>query len=211
MQIARPACWKWLQETCALSDTQIEQLHRYYMLLIAGNERCNLTTITEEEAVVAYHFADSLLLGRNYPMSQSKGLVDIGSGAGFPGLALKIAFPHLHVLLLEVVEKKRAFLQSVIAELGLTDIEVSGLDWRTFLRYPAKYPYDLFCARASLQMDELVRLFKPSSPYRDATLVYWASEQFELTERERPFFDHEVKYSVGNRERRYLFFKQNER
>lgn len=199
--------WQAFAARYQLTAPQLEQFHKYYLLLEVWNKKMNLTAVTDEAAVLAYHFEDSLTLMDFYDVSTCNGIIDVGTGGGLPGIPLKIKFPHIHVVLVEVIQKKVAFLHEVIKELGLTGIEVSDLDWRTFLRQ-TDYQADLVCARASLRPDELIRMFQASSPYRHATLVYWASSDYELGEKEQQFFLQSHRYSVGEKSRRYLFFAQ---
>lgn len=202
--------WDYLQREAALTPEQLVQFQRYYQMLIAWNEVHNLTAITALEEVVQYHFLDSLAIASYYSFASCSMMADVGAGGGFPVLPLKIKYPAIPVVLIEVIEKKCRFLSQVVHELGLHDVEVVQLDWRTFLRktaYPelAK-PQALFCARASLAPAELVRMFQPSSPYKKAKLVYWASRGWGPTGQEKKFFIKEELYKVGEKERKYLFF-----
>jgi 16S rRNA G527 N7-methylase RsmG len=108
-------------------------------------------------------------------------------------------------MLIEVNHKKIEFLSTVIQELGLENVTISDLDWRTFLR-TTNDSIDLFLARASLHTDELVRLFKPSSPYKEAQLIYWASKDWEPGKKDAPFVKKEYSYTLGNKKRRYILF-----
>ena len=106
-----------------LSDIQIQQFLTYYEMLVEYNKVMNLTAITEYEEVMKKHFVDSLTLIKAYDITQEVSIIDIGTGAGFPGLALKIAFPNLHITLLDSLNKRIKFLNEVISKLGLTNIE----------------------------------------------------------------------------------------
>ena len=106
-----------------ISDEQIRQFLKYFELLVEWNEVMNLTAITEYDEVMKKHFVDSISLCKAYDVSQKKTVIDVGTGAGFPGLALKIAFPNLQVTLLDSLNKRINFLNEVISTLGLTGVE----------------------------------------------------------------------------------------
>ena len=106
-----------------LTDKQKQQFDKFYELLVEWNKVMNLTGITEYEEVNEKHFVDSLSIVKALDMKSVKSVIDVGTGAGFPGIPLKIAFPHLKVVLLDSLNKRIYFLNTVIAELGLTDIK----------------------------------------------------------------------------------------
>ena len=111
------------QLSIQFTDKQIEQLMKYYDLLIEKNKVMNLTAITDLNEVMTKHFLDSVLISNILDMSDFSTLVDVGTGAGFPGIPIKILFPHLKVTLIDSLNKRLKFLDNVISELGLDGIE----------------------------------------------------------------------------------------
>jgi 16S rRNA (guanine(527)-N(7))-methyltransferase RsmG len=197
--------WQLFAERHSLSTRQLEQYQHFYALVQAANEDFNVTAIATLAGFIGHHFDDSLILGSCIDLSTITMLVDVGTGAGFPGIALKILYPALPMVLIEVTHKKIHFLKRVITELGLVSIEIYGLDWRTFLR-TTQYSADLFCSRASLHPAELIRMFKPSCSYRHAQLVYWASRTWQPEDKEVPYVQREYAYKVNSKERKLIFF-----
>lgn len=105
------------------TQKQFEQLNRYYELIVEYNKVMNLTGITEKEQVYLKHFYDSLTIAKVIDLNKEETLCDIGTGAGFPGIVLKILFPNLKITLIDSLNKRIEFLKIVIKELNLKDIE----------------------------------------------------------------------------------------
>ena len=137
----------------SLTDSQAAQLRAYLDLLLRWNRKINLTAICAPEECVTRHFGESLYLTR---LTEVQGrLLDIGSGAGFPGLALKILCPRLAVTLLEPVAKKRAFLKEIARTCEMTDVEVTGHRAEEFPARVADAAYDVVTMRAVGELEEM--------------------------------------------------------
>ena len=134
----------------------IEQFHQYYEILIEWNKVMNLTGITEYEDVVIKHFVDSVSIKKAVKMENVNTIIDIGTGAGFPGIPIKIVYPHIHVCLLDSLNKRIQFLNNVIETLGLKNIETihgRAEDYAKQKQYREKY--DLCVSRAVSNLSSL--------------------------------------------------------
>ncbi len=137
-----------------LSPDMAKQLDTYAIFLQEYNEKINLTAITDYEEIIDKHFYDSLLAAEK---DLSGTLVDVGTGAGFPGVVLKIAFPELKVILLEPLLKRCVFLEELIGKLGLQGIEVvRGRGEEYSLKHREEYDY--VTARAVTNMNKLIEI-----------------------------------------------------
>ena len=103
----------------ALSERQLEQLEKYAALLLEWNEKINLTAITDEEGIAAKHFLDCLAFLRHAQIKEGARVADVGTGAGFPGIVLKIARPDIDLVLIDSLQKRLNFLSEVCRELGI--------------------------------------------------------------------------------------------
>lgn len=137
-----------------LSDQQISLFMKYYEMLVETNKVMNLTAITDYDEVCIKHFADSLSIVRSYDISKARDIriLDIGTGAGFPGIPLKIAFPEIHITLLDSLTKRIRFLDDVIDALDLNESgSINTVDMRAedYVKEPdIRESYDLVVSRA---------------------------------------------------------------
>lgn len=135
------------------SEIQLEQLLRFYNLLIEKNKVMNLTGITEFEEVVEKHFMDSLIIHKFRDLNQDVKIIDIGTGAGFPGIPLKILFPKLDIVLMDSLNKRLKFLDEVILDLRLAKIKTlhgRAEDLGHNIEHREKYDYCVSRAVANL-------------------------------------------------------------
>jgi 16S rRNA (guanine527-N7)-methyltransferase len=140
----------------ALDSHQIGQVLAYLDLLLRWNEKINLTAIRDQEECLTRHFGESLFLAKHAELHGA--LLDIGSGAGFPGLALKIAFPALAVTLLEPVAKKRAFLKEAARACGFDKVEIRPERLEEWTRIARPASSDSATSRAVGKLKRLVPL-----------------------------------------------------
>jgi 16S rRNA (guanine527-N7)-methyltransferase len=196
--------WAAFEREAKPTSRQLEQFQQFITYMLECNQLFNLTAITDLPGVVRNHLLDSLALARFMDPQSITMMADIGTGAGFPAIPLKIMYPQLKIVLIEVTRKKQEFLANVITMLGLEDVEIYGLDWRTFLR-TTEYPIDCFVTRAALDDLELIRMFRPACRYNNATLVYWASKHWEPHPKVKPFITRIEPYRLGSKDRRLVF------
>lgn len=144
-----------------LTNDQIDKLARFYQLLVTWNEKINLTTIIKEEEVYLKHFYDSLTLIKVVDLRQPLTVLDVGTGAGFPGIVLKIVFPNLKITLLDSLTKRINYLNEIIKELNLHDIETVCSRCEEYTKINRE-KYDLVVARAVSHLKILSEMIIPT-------------------------------------------------
>lgn len=176
-----------------LSPQQLQQFHTYYEQLIEWNQKMNLTAITDKETVFLKHFYDSLTLSFFYDFSGPLTVCDVGSGAGFPSLPLKICFPEIKVTIVDSLNKRIHFLKSLTAKLELEDVSVYHARAEEFGRQEFRESFDVVTARAVAKLPTLCEYCLPLvRTGGDFLAMKGASIQPELQESE-----HAVKLLGG--------------
>ena len=134
-----------------INEIQLKQLEEYYKLLIEWNEKINLTRITEEKDVYLKHFYDSLTIVKVVNLKEKETLCDVGTGAGFPGIVLKILFPNLKITLIDSLQKRVNYLNEIIKSLDLKDIKAIHTRGEQY-----KEKFDVVTSRAVANIEKLV-------------------------------------------------------
>lgn len=145
-----------------LDKNQLDQFIKYYEILVEWNSFMNLTTITEFDEVILKHFLDSISIVKSVDLSKMHTVIDVGTGAGFPGIPLKIVYPHLRITLLDSLNKRIKFLNEVILSLNLEEIKTihgRAEDYAKQLEY--RESYDLCVSRAVANLSSLTEYCLP--------------------------------------------------
>lgn len=144
-----------------LSEKQLKQFNQYYKLLVSWNEKMNLTSITEEDEVYNKHFVDSLSILTSEMFSKKDiTLCDVGSGAGFPSIPLKIVFPEMKITIIDALNKRITFLNEVIKTLQLQNIEAIHARAEEYVN-ENRNSFDIVTARAVARLNVLSELCIP--------------------------------------------------
>jgi len=145
-----------------LSPIQLEQYNQYYETLVEWNEKMNLTAITEREAVYLKHFFDSISAAFYFDFTKPLKICDVGAGAGFPSIPIKIAFPNINITIVDSLNKRIHFLEHLAKELKLENVRFIHDRAETFGKNPQhREQYDVVMARAVARMSVLTELCLP--------------------------------------------------
>lgn len=162
-----------------LDDEKLDKLDKFYHLLIYWNEKINLTTIVKEEEVYLKHFYDSLTLVKAVNLQDNLTLLDVGTGAGFPGIVLKIVFSNLKITLLDSLNKRINYLNEIIKELELTGIDTVCYRCEDYVKNNRE-KYDIVVARAVSSLQVLSEIIIPTVKVNGLFIAMKSSVDYEI-------------------------------
>ncbi|VDN47761.1 7-methylguanosine methyltransferase (16S rRNA, nucleotide G527) [Petrocella atlantisensis] len=168
-----------------LNERQAEQFSIYYKELCIWNDKINLTSILEEDAVLMKHFVDSLLSTKVIDYKDVKRLIDVGTGAGFPGIPIKIVYPHIEVVLLDALSKRVIFLDHVIEKLDLNGISAVHGRAEDLARTDLRESFDLCVSRAVSQLNVLCEYCLPFISNNGLFISYKGNKTIEELEQSK--------------------------
>lgn len=176
-----------LAEGVSLTEQQMTQFATYFRLLVEWNEKMNLTAITEEKEVYLKHFYDSLLVGLKMEFAPNASICDVGSGAGFPSIPLKILYPELSVTIVDSLNKRITFLNELTNQLGLTGVHLYHDRAETFGQNPEfREQFDYVTARAVARLNVLAELCLPLVKKEGYFLALKAAKSEEELQEAKP-------------------------
>lgn len=155
------------------NEDQVARIREYVLLLLKWNRSVSLTSVTDPVEIVGRHFGESMFAAKLLPVENCR-LADVGTGAGFPGLALKIACPSTHLTLIESNKKKCAFLSEAVRALGLTDVEVRAERFEEIR--PEAFQVNIITCRAVGEFKQLLRWSAKALARRGHLLLWVGSE-----------------------------------
>ena len=169
-----------------LDENQLDAFDRYTALLLEWNQKFNLTRITEPDEIAVKHYLDSLAPLKFVEMPPGSKLIDVGTGAGFPGIPLKIAVPDLKLTLADSVKKRLTFLEEVVAQLGLRDVKILHGRAEDLGQVRAfRWEYDFSVSRAVARLNVLCELCMPFCRTGGKFIAYKGSDVDEEVEEAR--------------------------
>ena len=180
---------------------QLQQLEKFYRLLIEWNQKINLTRITEKEEVYLKHFYDSLTIVKEIDLSKVDTLCDVGTGAGFPGIVLKIFYPNLKITLIDSLLKRVNYLNEIIKELKLKDIKAIHTRGEEYHE-----TFDVVTARAVANIEKLLKYTMHLVNKNGKLIAMKGNIEEELTDDVRKKINKKYKISKINK---FLLPKEN--
>ena len=160
-------------------EEQLKQLIQYYKVLVKTKKKMNLTRIIEKEDIYLKHFYDSLTITKIYNLNEANTLLDIGCGAGFPGIVLKIFFPHLKITLIDALQKRVNYLNEVIDTLKLEDIKAYHIRAEDLAKENKKF--DIVTARAVASLPKLLEWAMPLVSQNGSFIAMKGNVEDEIT------------------------------
>ena len=173
-----------LEKGISLSPQQVQQFNQYYQLLIDWNEKMNLTAITDKSDVYVKHFYDSITAAFYFDFSSVQSICDVGAGAGFPSIPLKICYPHLHITIVDSLQKRITFLNELTSTLQLENVLLQHDRAETFgQRVDSRETFDVVMARAVARLSVLSELCLPLVKVNGTFIAMKASSANEEVEK----------------------------
>ena len=186
-----------------LGKSQVSALASYYRELDRWNQKINLTSIHDTKETAIKHFLDSLLYSQALEQRKDISLLDVGSGAGFPGLPLKILVPELHVTLLEPNEKKTSFLRHIIGTLDLQDVSVVSRSLRDFSCVMSRHDRFSYITARAVSVEQVLPFSVPLLEERGC-VIFCLAKALDYDSEQHGFkvsrvIDYELPYGFGHR------------
>ena len=185
-----------------VTEERLKKLEIIYNTLIETNKTMNLTRITDKEDVYLKHFYDSLTLAKIYDLSKVESLCDVGTGAGFPGLILKIFYPNLKITLIDALLKRVNYLNNLIEKLNLKDIKAYHIRAEDLIKQGKKY--DIVTARAVASLPKLLSFTMPLVNDKGSFLVMKGNIKEELEQSKKIISKN--KWVINKKETFVYFF-----
>lgn len=184
-----------------------KRLLEYADLVIEWNQKFNLTAKESSSSFFKDVIADSSKLYDFFDSKKIKSIVDVGTGSGIPGIVLKLLNPELKLVLVEVNKKKIGFLKHVINFFKLENVEIVDMDWRTFTR-KTDYEVDFLVSKAVFNQDEIIRMFRFTSNYKNKFMVYWSNALWSPTKEAAPFVRKKILYNCNFKKLQFIVFAE---
>lgn len=174
-----------------VNEEQLEKLEKYYDLLISYNEKMNLTAITDKKEVYLKHFYDSLTLLKVVDLTNEESLCDVGTGAGFPGIVLKIFYPHIKLTLVDSLNKRINFLKDVVSTLNLDNVICVHARAEEYAKVNRE-KFDIVTARAVASLNVLLEYCIPMVKKNKYFVAMKGHEDINLYEHSLKILDSKI-------------------